>query len=66
MPVWFNILVQVVGTLGQILNFTTSFLPEKYRLLLTAVLGAMQAGVGAFAHYYNPDGTSATTPYVAK
>lgn len=66
MPRWFNILVQGVGTMGQLLNVVGVLVPPKYQLLATTIMGAIQAAIAVVSHNYNPDGTPVALPYAGK
>jgi hypothetical protein len=59
-----NMVFQVVATVGQVLNVTTPFLPQKWQTLLAALLGSIQGAVAGFANFSNPDGTKAGTAYI--
>ena len=60
----FNSIVQIVGIVGQIFNVVGGFVPSKYQGLIAGILAGVQGVTGAVAHFKNPDGTPATTPYV--
>ena len=60
MTVKTNILIQIVMTLGQIVNQFAPMVPDKYAVVLAVV----QAVVGVLAHYYNTDGTPQTKAFV--
>ncbi len=58
-----NMAVQAVATLLQLFNAYGSILPPKYQALGAGILGGLQLIVAALAHYSNPDGTPAASPY---
>lgn len=64
MPGWLNKMIQIIGVVGNIWVVNSTFLPPKAQAIGVAGLSAAQGVAGALAHYYNPDGTSAATPYV--
>lgn len=60
---WWNILAQLMGfTMQSVIPtfVTNSGSQEK----AAAIVAATQGVVAVIAHYYNPDGTKATTAYV--
>jgi hypothetical protein len=61
-----NIGLQLLGLLAQYGNYALDIVPPKYKGLAAAIIGLLQAIVAITAHGVNPDGTSATTAYVAK
>lgn len=61
----FNLVFQIVATLGQIFSVVSGMIPGKYQVLVATIIGALQAVVGVVAHNYNPDGTPATQKYIA-
>jgi len=60
---WVNILLQVVGTLGQSVNLFTSLVPDKYKGFVMLGFTLAQGTVAIIAHQYNPDGTPASVAY---
>ena len=66
MPRWLNVLIQVVGIVGQGFNAFGGFVPPKYQVQVAGGIGAAQAAVGVLAHSFNPDGTNASVGYVPK
>lgn len=65
MKSWQNILLQTAATLGQIYNVYGTLVPDKYKPYAAAVIGIVQIIAARVAHSYNPDGTPASTPFVA-
>jgi hypothetical protein len=61
-----QLVVQVIASICQVLNFASGVVPVKYQPIVLFVLTVLQAVTGLISHYYNPDGTRATTAYVAK
>lgn len=59
-----NVVIQILATVGQLVNQLSPVVPEKQRTLVLAVLAAVQGVVAAVAHYSNPDGTNASAAYV--
>ena len=60
-----NLVVQILGTVGQGLNQASVFATtEKSRTGIALGVGVLQAVAALIAHYSNPDGTSASSPYV--
>lgn len=57
---------QILATLLQILNMASGLVPAKYQAYVAFGLTVVQAGMGLYNHYYNPDGTPAAVAYVAK
>lgn len=41
-----------------------SFIPPKWAGLAMVIIAGIQGAVGWYNHYYNPDGTHASTPWV--
>lgn len=61
-----NMLLQILGTCGQIFNQVGGMIPTKYQGLVAGILGGTQLIVGGLAHYSNPDATPVSTPFVEK
>ena len=61
----FTIIFQVIAVVLQLWSALGSVVPPKYQALAAGIIGCIQAIQGVIAHYYNPDGTAATLPYVA-
>lgn len=59
-------IAQALATLLQVLNVATNIVPAKYQAIVTAAITVVQAGMGLYNHYYNPDGTPASVAYVVK
>ena len=66
MPLWVNILVQVVAGLAQVANLWSSLIPEDTRPYVTAGITTIQIVVGLVAHYYNPNGDPARAAWDGK
>ena len=58
-----NMIIQVLGTVVQVLNQVSTFLNPKERDTLAAVVGIIQAVAALMGHLSNPDGTPANQPY---
>jgi hypothetical protein len=59
---WFNIFAQAIGFFTQAI--APAFIHNPQSQAITAVsVAAAQAAIGIAAHFYNPDGSSATLPY---
>ncbi len=63
MKSWLNYLIQGGASAIQIANAVSPFLPARYQIAIAAAIAVLQAGAGAAAHHYNPDGTPAAVPY---
>ncbi len=61
----FTIIFQVLAMVLQFGSALTDLVTPKWKPLVAGLLGILQAIQGTLAHYYNPDGTPATAPYVA-
>lgn len=61
-----NLLFQGAALIVQYGNQASGLIPPKYQSAVALVVGLAQGLVAWRAHYSNPDGTSAATPYVAK
>ena len=60
-----NLFIQIFGVLLQGLTFASGIVPAgKWQAICASVIGVIQAVSGLLAHFSNPDGTSATVPYV--
>ena len=60
MKLRWNLISQFLATAVQFANAHDALkgvLPEEYRPLAAALIGAIQAAVALAAHYSNPDGT---------
>jgi len=60
-----NMVVQVLGTLGQTINAFMDIIPPKYKPIAAAVIGTIQLWSALLGHKSNPDGTPATEAYKA-
>jgi hypothetical protein len=61
-----HIIAQVLAMLLQVLNMASGVVPPKYQPYVMFGIAVVQAGMGLYNHYYNPDGTPAAVAYVAK
>jgi hypothetical protein len=61
-----QVVVQVLASICQVLNFASGMVPTKYQPIVLCALTVLQAVTGLISHYYNPDGTPVTSAYVAK
>lgn len=48
------------------INMFSGLVPAKYQPYIALLLALVNAGLGWYAHYYNPDGTPAQAAWVAK
>jgi hypothetical protein len=60
-----NVIVQVLGFILQAYNQYGGMIPEKWKPVVMGIVGIIQGVVAIMSHFSNPDGTNATTPYVA-
>jgi hypothetical protein len=58
-----HMLAQGIAVAAQAFNAYGAFLPPKWQALAAGLLGGAQLIAGAVAHFRNPDGTPAATPY---
>lgn len=61
-----HIIAQVLATLLQVLNMVSGMVPPKYQPWVMFAIAVVQAGMGLYNHYYNPDGTPSSVAYIAK
>lgn len=61
---WWNIVFQVAATAGQLAQLYSPFIPPGYAGPVQLGVSILQGTVGVIAHNFNPDGTSAKTPFV--
>ena len=59
-----NVVIQVLSMILQVLNYATPVVPVKYQVFVTFAIAVVQALSALLAHFKNPDGTPAATPYV--
>ncbi|HEY6328669.1 MAG TPA: hypothetical protein VI756_04985 [Blastocatellia bacterium] len=59
-----NVIFQMLAGFVQLANLHGGMVPPKWQWLLTALVGAAQLAISVRAHFSNPDGTPAETPYV--
>lgn len=57
---------QTLAMVLQALNLASGVVPAKYQPFIAFGIGIVQAGMGLYSHYYNPDGTPASVAFVAK
>jgi hypothetical protein len=60
-----NVVIQVLGTIVQVVNLVSGVVPKDFEWVVAGVVGVIQAVTGILAHFANPDGTPAAAPYVA-
>jgi hypothetical protein len=61
-----NVAIQVLAIVAQGINATQDLLPGKSKFWALVVLSAVQGVTAVLAHFANPDGTPAKTPYTTK
>jgi hypothetical protein len=61
-----NLIIQILATIVQVLNFASGMVPAKYQWILAGALSLIQAITGILAHFSNPDGTPATAKVATK
>jgi hypothetical protein len=61
-----NVIIQALAMAGQALNAVLDFVPPGKKPVVAGMIGIVQAVVAFMAHFSNPDGTAAGTPYVSK
>ena len=60
-----NLIIQILGTITQILNQATPFVTsDKAKAVIAASVGIAQTLSALLAHFSNPDGTPAQAAYV--
>lgn len=59
-----NAIVQVLGTILQVLNLASGMVPPDYQFLVAGAVSIVQGASGILSHYSNPDGTPSAQPYV--
>ena len=64
MKLSWNILFQGCALIMQYGNQATDIVPQKYQGAVMLAVGLAQALVAWRAHYFNPDGTPASKPYI--
>jgi len=64
MNVVLSVIFQIAAMIVQGGNFFTSIVPDKYKGILFIVVGFAQVVLAYKTHFFNPDGTPASTPYV--
>jgi len=60
-----NFLIQLLGTIAQIINIISPVVPDNKKWIGIMILSIIQAITSGFAHYSNPDGTPAKEPFVS-
>ena len=66
MKLSWNLLFQGAALIVQYGNQASGFVPPKYQPGVALAVGLAQGLVAWHAHYSNPDGTPASTPYLPK
>lgn len=61
---WWNIVLQVAATTGQLAQLYHPFIPPQYAIPIQLGVSVLQGTVGVIAHNFNPDGTPAVLPFV--
>jgi len=61
-----HIVFQAIAMVIQLGNFAVGVVPEKYKWIVTGVVGMAQAGMAFKAHWVNPDGTPAEAAHKAQ
>lgn len=59
-----NMIAQILGTVIQAANAAAPVLGGHSQIYISAGVAVLQAFAGLFAHFSNPDGTSAAAPYI--
>lgn len=59
-----NVIIQILATIIHAANMASGILPAKYQALVVLIVGLIQSVSALLAHFANPDGTPAITPYV--
>jgi hypothetical protein len=59
-----NAIVQGVAIAAQVFNAVSPLVPAEQRAKIAGIIAAAQAVTAAIAHFRNPDGTPAATPYI--
>jgi acyl CoA:acetate/3-ketoacid CoA transferase beta subunit len=65
MKLSWNLLFQGAALIVQYGNQATSIIPPKYQPAVALAVGLAQGLMAWRAHYFNPDGTPASKPYIA-
>ena len=63
MNVFLNAIVQILGVIVLYGNQALTIVPEKYKGLVTGIVGVAMGVTAILAHFHNPDGTTAEKPY---
>jgi hypothetical protein len=58
-----NHLLQGALLVAQLGNFALTLAPDKYKFIVTGIIGAAQWFVSNQAHWHNPDGEKCTEVY---
>ena len=66
MKLSWNLLFQGCALIVQYGNQASGLIPANYQPAIALTVGFAQALVAWHAHYVNPDGTPASTPYIPK
>ena len=59
----FTIVFQVLAGLIQLGNLASGVVPARWQWVVALVVAVAQAFQAQRAHFFNPDGTDAATPY---
>lgn len=59
----FTVVFQVLALVGQYGNLATNIVPDRIKPYIFLVISVAQTLQAWRAHYYNPDGSRANTPY---
>jgi hypothetical protein len=59
-----NVIVQGLATAAQVFNAVSPLIAIDQRAKIAGIIAAAQAVTAAIAHFRNPDGTPAATPYI--
>lgn len=60
---WTNIVSQALLTAIHVLNIKSPYWGWEEAAYIATVLGVIQMAISGAGHSFNPDGTSAATPY---
>lgn len=58
-----TLIFQIIASIAQYANLASGFVPAKLQIWSALVIGIAQALQAWRAHWYNPDGTRATSAY---
>jgi len=63
MKVSTHVIIQILATIIQVGNMVLP-IAGKYQMYVTLIVSLAQAGLAWYNQYFNPDGTSASVPYI--